>query len=85
MVARNRILALAGAWKFGDRFARILEMLPPERRAGVPKVAGRPEERLAALRERERRRIAKLGRKRFGAGWTRLDPRIREAWLRTQR
>ena len=41
--------------------------------------------RLAALRERERRRIDRLERARFGPGWDRLDPRIREAWLRTQR
>jgi hypothetical protein len=41
--------------------------------------------KLAALRERERLRIARLGRRRFGPAWDRLDPRLREAWLRTPR
>jgi len=65
----------------------VLAMLPEPRRSAVQAclAQSKPEERLAAFRERERLRVARLGRTRFGTAWDRLDPRLREAWLRTQR
>lgn len=89
MNLRNRILGLAGTWKLGVQLAPVLKMLPAARQAavtaGVETLRSQPAdklaERLGQFRTRERRRIGRLGRKRFGAGWSRLDPRLLQSQL----
>jgi hypothetical protein len=90
MNLRNRILALAGTWKLGAQFAPVLKMLAADRQGAVQSAAGdlrgaTPEkmaDRIARFRERERRRIGQLGRARYGAGWSRLDPRAQSLLMK---
>jgi hypothetical protein len=76
MTTRNRVLGLVGQAKLGARFGKVAAMLPEARRAAASGNAGGAE-KVASYRARERRRIDRL--------WGRLDPRLLDARLRTQR
>jgi hypothetical protein len=88
MTLRDQVLAMAGRSKLGDGFDAVVKMLPEKRQAAVRSrleelrgVSGEAlPERLLGLREREARRIGRIGRARYGAGWNRLDPAV-AGWL----
>jgi hypothetical protein len=76
---------MAAQWKLGANAARVLEMLPDDRREAVL-AAIRPgsatedlAKRIAGSAAREERRLTLWGRRRYGASiWDRLDPRVRK-------
>jgi len=87
---RNHILALAARWKLGggDAAARLLAMLPEDRRvaamAALEAKSGDSEQSFEDLLTRESRRLTKWGRERYGAArWDRLDPRVRQRLVQT--
>jgi hypothetical protein len=88
MTLRNQFLALAGRWKLGDGFDAVVKMLPDDRQAPVKERldalrGASPDslpERLLRAREREMRRIGRVGKARYGPAWSRLDPKV-ALWL----
>jgi monoamine oxidase len=87
---RNHILALAARWKSGggDAAARLLAMLPDDRRQAAMEAldakSGDPARIIEDLLSRESRRLTQWGRERYGAGkWDRLDPRVRQRLVQT--
>jgi hypothetical protein len=89
MTLRDRVLALAARGRLGDQAPAVLKLLCEARQgAVVARVeamrALAPEaamQRLAALRARQARRVGRLARSRFGDGWSRLDPLVRDLVL----
>lgn len=75
MTYRDRIFALAATWRLGDSAAGVLALLPAERR--VEAREANPAEKLTRLLRREQAWLDSWGRKRWGAAWDRLDPRVR--------
>lgn len=79
MTYRDRVLALAAQWKFGAAAGPVLALLPESRRdamAAWPERAD-PLATLTRLAHKEATRVEAWGRKRWGAAWDRLDPRVR--------
>ena len=89
MTLRDRVLALAARGRLGDQAVPVLKLLPEARQSAVlaqlEAVRGlQPEEaiqRLAGMRARQARRTGRLARSRFGDGWNRLDPLVRDLVL----
>lgn len=78
----DHLLALAAFWKLGAKAEATLQLLPEARRlemlAAVSGEARKdPVASLRKLAEKEFRRTNAWGRRRFGAGWDRVDPRVR--------
>jgi hypothetical protein len=79
MTYRDRVLALAAQWKFGAEAGHVLALLPDGRRAGMAEwpATADPLATLTQLAAKEATRVEAWGRKRWGAAWDRLDPRVR--------
>ena len=77
MTYRDHLFALAAQWKFGAGAGPVLALLPEERRVACATGGEDPLPRLSKLAHKESARVQAWGRKRFGAAWDRLDPRVR--------
>ena len=82
MTYHDRVLGLAAFWKLGAQAESVLQLLPESRRTAIllevtAAQKSDPGAKLGELARKETRRVNRWGRRRFGTGWDRLDPRVR--------
>ena len=89
MSLRDRLLAMTGIRLLGDEFQWVAQMLPEARRIAVlsalEALKGTDREQVSAdlsrFRKRHARRVNRLARKRYGAAWDQLAPRVAQTVL----